>query len=64
MEKFILRKNIMEIKKYDSPYPIEEKETTIVRYPLNKQQAKRKAKDRRHAQLKKRQQRQLRRMRM
>lgn len=45
----------MEIKKYDSPYPIEEKETTIIRYPLNKQQAKRKAKARKRAQLKKRQ---------
>lgn len=53
----------MEIKKYDSPYPIEEKETTIIRYPLNKQQAKRKAKARKRAQLKKRQARQLRRMR-
>lgn len=51
----------MEIKKYESPYPMEEK-TTIIRYPLNKQQAKRKAKARKRAQLKKRQARQLRRM--
>lgn len=54
----------MEDKKYESPYPKceKEKEPVLERVPLDKQQSKRKNKDRKRAQLKKRQQRQLRRM--